>query len=295
MVKMKPITIVNIQTKSPNQQFNCGSFRQFATSDDAHSQALLGQLERLHRFEFWVWFYCTQGTAWHMIDFQERCLTVGQAILIPPNTLHQLSMSDQADAYILAWRDEFLPRGIDIDHLPNVQIFDDDGKAEMAAFIKLFDCGKNTDNHMLKIAILQSQLAAFLHRLQVYFGMPAPPVDASHRRYLTFLALLECHLFECHQVKDYADKLACTPKTLNTTCQTHAQKSAKRLINDRILLESKRLLAHSQHSINTIGEMLGFVDGTHFGKFFRQNEGVNAGVFRMNMLESLNKNPKNLT
>jgi AraC-like DNA-binding protein len=56
--------------------------------------------------------------------------------------------------------------------------------------------------------------------------------------------------------------------------------SAKELIDARVVLEARRLLAHTSLPIATIGESLGFSEATNFGKFFLARTGERPGAFR---------------
>jgi AraC-like DNA-binding protein len=51
-----------------------------------------------------------------------------------------------------------------------------------------------------------------------------------------------------------------------------------------VLLEAKRLLAHSTASVAAVAHQLGFSEATNFVKFFRRNAGVTPKAFRQRML-----------
>jgi AraC-like DNA-binding protein len=52
------------------------------------------------------------------------------------------------------------------------------------------------------------------------------------------------------------------------------------MLTQRIVLEAKRLLAHSLAPVAAIGETLGFDEATNFVKFFRRETGLTPGAFR---------------
>jgi AraC-like DNA-binding protein len=54
----------------------------------------------------------------------------------------------------------------------------------------------------------------------------------------------------------------------------------KRLIERRVALEAKRLLAHSPLAVSAIGTQLGFTEPTNFVKFFRRSESLTPAAFR---------------
>jgi AraC-like DNA-binding protein len=57
---------------------------------------------------------------------------------------------------------------------------------------------------------------------------------------------------------------------LSRACVQVVGQTAKQLIDRRLALEAKRLLAHSQMPVAHIGHQLGFSESTNFVKFFRR-------------------------
>jgi AraC-like DNA-binding protein len=85
-----------------------------------------------------------------------------------------------------------------------------------------------------------------------------------------FKKQLEEHYFCSRSVKYYADLLSITPRKLNKITFDGYGKPAKRVIEERTLLEIKRLLVHTEQTIKEIGNTLGFNDPTNFIKFFKK-------------------------
>ncbi|MET7936422.1 AraC family transcriptional regulator [Streptomyces sp. NPDC005322] len=83
-----------------------------------------------------------------------------------------------------------------------------------------------------------------------------------------------------HRVEDYAAQLGYSVRTLTRATRATAGCGAKRFIDDRVLLEAKRLLVHTELSATAIGERLGFPDATVFTKFFRRRSGETPAGFR---------------
>jgi AraC-like DNA-binding protein len=81
-------------------------------------------------------------------------------------------------------------------------------------------------------------------------------------------------------VEEYADRLGCSVRTLTRACVAAGGRGAKQLIDDRVVLEAKRLLATTQLPVAAIGEELGFPEATNFGRFFAREAGRPPGEFR---------------
>jgi AraC-like DNA-binding protein len=58
------------------------------------------------------------------------------------------------------------------------------------------------------------------------------------------------------------------------------ERPAKSYIDARVVLEAKRILAHTTLSVAATGEDLGFSEPTNFVKFFKVREGCLPGVVR---------------
>jgi len=52
------------------------------------------------------------------------------------------------------------------------------------------------------------------------------------------------------------------------------------MIQDRITLEAKRLLIHSELTMKQIAHALGFKDPLHFSSFFKKCTGISPSAYR---------------
>ena len=109
------------------------------------------------------------------------------------------------------------------------------------------------------------------------------------RHFWRFKVALENHFHQTHKVADYADMIGVCSKSLNLIARTHTGKTAKQLVDDRVLLELKRKLAFSQSSIHVISLQLGFKEATIMTKFFRRHTDVTPKEFRQLSNCSLNR------
>ncbi|MER5936585.1 helix-turn-helix transcriptional regulator [Streptomyces sp. NPDC001928] len=101
--------------------------------------------------------------------------------------------------------------------------------------------------------------------------------DDAYRR---FLHELERSFTDTRSTADYAARIGYSPRTLNRVCQAATGRTAKTLIDARVVLEAKRLLAHTTLPVAAIGRRLGFTEPTNFGKFFTRETGGTPGAFR---------------
>ncbi|MGW6059266.1 helix-turn-helix domain-containing protein [Streptomyces sp. NPDC055189] len=86
------------------------------------------------------------------------------------------------------------------------------------------------------------------------------------------------------RVEDYAAALGYSPRTLSRATRAVTGASAKRFIDERVLLEAKRLLQHSSLPAKEVAGRLGFADASDFTKFFRLRTGTTPAAFRARAL-----------
>lgn len=95
-----------------------------------------------------------------------------------------------------------------------------------------------------------------------------------------FNLLVESHYRTQHQVKYYADQLFKSPKTISNLFALYNHKSPLTVIQERIIIEAKRLLTYTDKSAKEIAGELGFEDAAHFSRFFKKHTTLSPIAFR---------------
>ncbi len=85
-------------------------------------------------------------------------------------------------------------------------------------------------------------------------------------------------------MQHYASALGMSDKTLSRVCLAASGVPAKTVIKQRLVLEAKRLLAHTSMAVQAIGRELGFEEAINFVKFFRKETEMPPLVFRASQL-----------
>ena len=105
-----------------------------------------------------------------------------------------------------------------------------------------------------------------------------PSSDSDLIREFNFL--VEQHFKEKHSVAEYAKMLNKSPKTLSNLFGKIHDKTPLKLIQDRLMLESRRLLRYTDTPISEIGYAIGFQDIQSFSRFFKKNQGQAPSEYR---------------
>jgi AraC family transcriptional activator of pobA len=92
--------------------------------------------------------------------------------------------------------------------------------------------------------------------------------------------LVENHYRKQHTVQFYAEQLHKSPKTLANLFGIYNHKSPLAVIQERVILEAKRLLMYTDKSSKEIAYELGFDDAAYFSNFFKKQTTYSPSDFR---------------
>jgi AraC-like DNA-binding protein len=172
-----------------------------------------------------------------------------------------------------------LARQPEPDGVRHWQLEGEDEDAVISDFSQLaVDCERHRPGP-LAAALLQHQLTV----LQLRIALLTPErndAGPEARTYAHFSRLLEDGHPSSRRVEDYAADLGCSVRTLTRACLAVTGRTAKQVVDDRVALQARRLLACTPLSVAEIGRHLGFPEPTNFGRFFHREVGTSPGQFR---------------
>lgn len=150
---------------------------------------------------------------------------------------------------------------------------------------KMFSIEMNSKDN-LQIGMLQMMLKRYLilctrlYKRQENF--PKEEKNISIIREFNFL--VEKHFNTKHTVAEYADLLFKSPKTISNIFSKAGPKTPLSYIQDRKMLEARRLLHHTDMQIQEVAIKVGYDDIQSFSRFFKKQEGVSPTKYRENSL-----------
>ncbi len=232
------------------------------------------------------------GATVHDIDFVRHTCRAGDALLLRPGQVQQFIRDAGATGWVVLFTSEFVPPEAALEHalshgaaeavrLPAAQRrVAGTTVSALAAAYRALRAGDGmaiqATRHLLLALLLQ--LAAAREGIQV---QPAPA--GVLRVYRRFLQALETGYLQSRQVASYAAAIGCSTRTLARACEALGGASPKALVERRVLLEAKRLLAHSALGVSQISATLGYSEPTNFVKAFRRAEGMTPLQFRQQL------------
>ncbi|MGC0207325.1 helix-turn-helix domain-containing protein [Streptomyces levis] len=247
-------------------------------------------LERVHRIDFHVVMLFGEGPVRHMVDFTEYEAGAGDLLWIRPGQVHRFSRTSEYRGTVLTMQPGFLPRstveatGLYRYDLPPLLHPDPARLAGLRdALGQLRREYEDTATLPLSLhtAVLRHTLTAFLLRLA---HLAASSAEARRQRsdstFTLFRDAVERDFATNHSVSAYADALGYSRRTLVRAVRAATGETPKSFIDKRVVLEAKRLLAHTDLPIGRVGAAVGFPDAANFSKFFHQHTDQTPAAFR---------------
>jgi AraC-like DNA-binding protein len=247
-------------------------------------------LERVHRIDFHVVMFFDGGPVRHMIDFAEFEATSGDVLWIRPGQVHRFSRTSEYRGTVLTMQPGFLPRatveatGLYRYDLPPLLRPDAPRLAALrASLAQLQREYEDTATLPLSLhtAVLRHSLTAFLLRLAHLAASSAQESrQGTDTTFTLFRDAVEKGFATNHSVSAYAEALGYSRRTLVRAVRAATGETPKAFIDKRVVLEAKRLLAHTDLPIGRVGAAVGFPDAANFSKFFHQHTDMTPAAFR---------------
>jgi AraC family transcriptional activator of pobA len=233
-----------------------------------------------HRKDYYMMVLVRTGGSRHWVDMAPYTLKPDTFYFSVPHQVHVKEKSVFMNGILLCFTDEFLAIEENqlLKQLPVIQNPQNGHElnlaAENVAFIDdilrkmLAEYGQKQDwrNGML-LAYLRV-LLIYLSRL--YTEQFSEDVPEGKMLLKKFHALIDEQYKELHDVAGYADQLFISAGHLGEVIKQQSGKTAIEHIHERLILEARRLLFHTEYSIKEIAWQLGFEDASYFNRFFKR-------------------------
>lgn len=228
-------------------------------------------------FEALMLMRSAQGS--HTIDFTEIPTRPGRLLRIRPGQIQAWHTDVDFDATLvlsqpaIATTNPWFPGDgsycdLDVDGAASAEGIIDALRRQQARFTG------DEPSRRLMIALFDALVAVF-DQAQITANSHQLP-----EAYVAFRDAIESDLSHSHGVVDYARALGYSARTITRACQKATGQTAKQILTDRLVLEAKRLLVHTDIPAATISAQLGFSEPTNFTKFFTRNADQTPSAFR---------------
>ncbi|MGL1936084.1 MAG: helix-turn-helix domain-containing protein [Fibrobacterales bacterium] len=232
---------------------------------------------RFERMEFYLCMHITKGSGVHIVDFTELKYGPGSTIMVSKYQIQKWVTNKQVDGWVVMFTDDLLnalPEDtallfdlhVACTHTPVVL----NNKDLNSAITSLQNEYVQKDDAVQK-TILVSQLRVMVCQIIRQLHEKAGSISiANIELYYKYRRLLEAEFITSRTAQYYAEKLCVSSKTLSRTLKRVTGETIKESIDNRIVLEAKRLLLTGNRTTKDVCYALDFDEPTNFVKYFKR-------------------------
>ena len=252
-----------------------------------------------HRKDFYVFVMVRKGSSRHWVDMTPYTLKDNTFYVSSPWQVHVKEKSQPLEGMILSFSEEFLnmDESKTIRQLPiilnslnahELSLHPHEGSFIEEILEKMY--AEYEGNNEWRYAMLLSYVRILgIYASRLYTEQYEKNGGNQERLLLQqFKSLINESFAQLHQVSDYAQLLHISAGYLNEVVKEQSGKTAIEHIHERIVLEAKRKLFHTELSIKEIAYDLGFEDAAYFNRFFKRLTEQTPSAFRQSTREMYN-------
>lgn len=242
------------------------------------------------RPDFHVLALVRSGAGRHSADFVDHPLKERTVVWIRPGVVHRWTDVDNLEGPLVLFAQGFPPApgpvaqaAGDVFAPACWQLEEDAWELALRASDHLgHEHAAAVSNPRLASPPLLGHLLSALVLRVLPAGPAEPPAGSTDDQavFHRYRAAVEERFGRHHHVRDYASALGYGPRTLTRATRAATGLGAKQFLDQRILLEAKRLLAHTDLPVARCAERLGFHDAANFTTFFQRQAGLSPSRWR---------------
>ncbi len=281
-----PKDTLDIDQRAPQQRFIMDRMETIFDRSE-------GKTDHPHRHQYYTVLVVKEGEGEHTIDFAAQPIGPRQVHFVAPGQVHQVKTPVRPLGAVITFTTDFLLlNNIPTSFISDINLFrafGDHPPLELLAepFERVWGIVGQMEEQWSqqrphRDRALGALLQLFLIHCYQHCQLPvADPVQDRQVGILrAFKQLVEGHFRQWHKVREYAEALHLHPRYLSQTIKSLTGDTPKSLIQDRLGLEAKRYLLHTELSIKEIAYRLGYEEPLHFSGFFKKQVGHSPSEFR---------------
>ncbi len=247
-----------------------------------------------HTLTYYDITWISEGSGFFCIDHKKYPVKPGDVIFSRPGEIRKWDKDKIVNGYALIFEEEFLSSFFnDTGFLRHLSYFhpeassmislDNETGHRISTLIKNIKSEIDTyqvkDKHILRALLYETLM--LLNRAYTDVNSPNKESLGTKNQHVDrFVNLVNTNFKSCHSVRDYAEKLCITPNYLNETVKATTGINAKQYLQNKIILETKKMLAYTNLSVSEIASDMGFDDLSYFIRFFRKQTGCTPLEYR---------------
>lgn len=249
-----------------------------------------------HRKSYYFMSFVRMGSSRHWIDQVPYVLKSDTFYFTVPQQVHMKEASEPFTGITMSFTEEFLSLDESgaLKKLPIIQNPDNGHELSLSAEdVKFVDdlLTKILNEYNTKSQWQQSMLLAYMKVLLIYLSrlytqqLTDANVLPGRALFNNYLAHIDTWYKQYHEVGYYASLMNLSAGHLSELIKTQSGRPAIAHIHERLIVEARRLLFHTERSVKEIAFELGFEDSSYFNRFFKRLTGDTPAAYRQTTRE----------
>jgi AraC family transcriptional activator of pobA len=253
-----------------------------------------------HRHDFYEVLYLSNGSGFHIIDSNKYEIKPPCIFFLSPGQAHRLELSSDIDGFIFLFTAEFY-------------LVNQNNKNKLLEFPFFFSVSQNNPplliqdkgdddflrmllqkglNEFEKEEVSNETIHAILELLLLACNNLYPDELISVQKgkgqifVKNFLKLIEENYQKNLSITEYAKMLAVSPNHLTQMVKQITGKTSIELLQEKLIVETKRLLIHTNLTVSEISDRMNFDDQSYFTKYFKNKTGITPLQYRKQSLKT---------
>ena len=248
-----------------------------------------------HRHDFYDVLIITQGRGIHTIDFVTYEVKPGSVFFLTPGQVHSWELSNDVKGYSIFFSSEFYLMHCNESKLYDFPFFHSLSNqpclylnGQSSSFIPSILSEMIAENQAEQIG-REDMLRACLDFLLIKLARQYERIYARSNNQVThhirkLEKFIDQHFAEKKKPSQYADLMCISAKYLSKVCKKGVGKTPGELVTERVVLEAKRLLIHSEKTVSQVADQLGYSDQSYFIRVFKKHTGTTPDQYRAQSL-----------
>ncbi len=248
--------------------------------------------EQPHRHEFTEFLYIKSGDGKHEIDGKEYNLSGDTFYIISKGQVHNFLYANDLEGMLIRFNDSILPavqsskEGFyynliftlrTVNELPikkaDIQLIE-------LLLSRMLNEYQSQSAKVIDLSLIQHLFYPIIILLNQYVSAKLDAQDYQQDQFTQFINLLEKSFKQHHDIGFYADEMGLSARKLTEICQLKSGKTAKKIINERVLTGAKRLMKYTTLPLKEIAHSLGYKDLGYFCRCFKKATGLTPTAFK---------------
>lgn len=244
-----------------------------------------------HRDDYHLFLLLEEGALAIDIDFQKYRVTSRSVVYIHPDQVHRIGAFE--DATVSYWvinnenlNDERHKLLEDLSPVSPIQLDEETFSIIVDAVLLSLKIAERRDDKLYH-SLIKDSCNTLVGLVASSYAKGIKTIDALSRFEAiskAFKAILEHNFISSKKPAAYAASLHISTHYLNECVKNTTGHSVSKHIQNRLVLEAKRLLYHSGKSVKEIAAELGFDDYPYFSRLFSKITGITPLAFRNSVL-----------